>query len=384
MRCSSFLKIYEIYFGLLVFWMVPNFIEGQVSSSVLSTGKWERALIPFWKTDTIYNEIIQPIKDQSSLPVGNLLFQAKEVISVTDGYQKKEFQKGKDWKYKRGKIVIPKGSEIPYFNREDLIYRDKKEGVSMKSSLPDKYILFSENGLLQSRQLAVTYVKKRKSQWKGRIQNIARNQLVQTLLKLKEGKTVKIVFYGDSIETGANSSSTLGQSPFLPTWPELIVYNLRNNYSGAIEYSNKSKGGMKASWGVENADKLVNPENPDLVIIGFGMNDGSVGISPRKFTNQLQSIVNSIKRENPQCEFILITPMIPNPDAIQSGIQKKYRKPIFDLQKKGVAIADLTSVHEELLLHKSYQDMTGNNVNHPNDYLARWYAQVISALLIEK
>lgn len=384
MRYSSFLKIYKFYFGLLVFWMLPSLLEAQVSSSVLSTGEWERALIPFWKTDTIYNEIIQPIKDESSLPLGNLLFQAKKVISVTDGYQKKEYQKGKDWKYKMGKIVIPKGSEIPYFNQEDLIYSDKKEGISMKSSLPDKYILFSENGLLQSRQLAVTYVKKKQSEWKVEIQNIAKSQLVLTLLKLRKGKPVKIVFFGDSIETGANSSSTLNQSPFLPTWPELIVFNLRNTYPGVIEYSNKSKGGMKASWGVENVDKLVNPENPDLVIVGFGMNDGSAGVNPTKFTYQIQSIVNSIKRENPQCEFILITPMIPNPVAIQSGIQKKYRDPIFGLQKKGIAIADLTSVHEEFLHHKSYQDMTGNNVNHPNDYLARWYAQVISALLIEK
>jgi len=42
----------------------------------------------------------------------------------------------------------------------------------------------------------------------------------------------------------------------------------------------------------------------------------------------------------------------------------------------------MTSVHGELLRHKAYQDMTGNNINHPNDYLARWYAQVIGALLI--
>ncbi|MBX2924337.1 MAG: hypothetical protein KF746_19200 [Chitinophagaceae bacterium] len=74
--------------------------------------------------------------------------------------------------------------------------------------------------------------------------------------------------------------------------------------------------------------------------------------------------------------------MLANPDAIQSQIQKAYQQPLLELEGPGIAIADMTAVHEELLRHKAYQDMTGNNVNHPNDYLARWYAQVISALLI--
>jgi hypothetical protein len=41
-------------------------------------------------------------------------------------------------------------------------------------------------------------------------------------------------------------------------------------------------------------------------------------------------------------------------------------------------------VHAELLLHKRYIDITGNNVNHPNDFLIRWYFQMVSSLLLEK
>ncbi len=74
--------------------------------------------------------------------------------------------------------------------------------------------------------------------------------------------------------------------------------------------------------------------------------------------------------------------VLANPDAVQSKIQKEYQQPLLNLKDTGIAIADMTAIHEELLRHKAYQDMTGNNVNHPNDYLARWYAQVVSALLI--
>jgi hypothetical protein len=46
-------------------------------------------------------------------------------------------------------------------------------------------------------------------------------------------------------------------------------------------------------------------------------------------------------------------------------------------EEAGVALADLTTLHKEYLTVKNYRDMTGNNVNHPNDFLMRLYAQTI-------
>jgi len=45
-------------------------------------------------------------------------------------------------------------------------------------------------------------------------------------------------------------------------------------------------------------------------------------------------------------------------------------------------VADMQSIHHALLKHKRYIDMTGNNVNHTNDFLTRVYAQVVSSLLL--
>ncbi len=50
--------------------------------------------------------------------------------------------------------------------------------------------------------------------------------------------------------------------------------------------------------------------------------------------------------------------------------------------RPGVALADMTSIWAEMLKHKKDWDMTGNGVNHPNDFGHRVYAQVLSALLI--
>ncbi len=340
------------------------------------------SLQPFWKADTIYNEAIQPVKTGSKNAKARLLFKASKILSVQDAHLQKEYIKGRDWKYRNGKIVLTATSAIPYFTNDELFFKEKKAGVSMESNKEGNYILFSEGGLLQSRQLAVTYVKEKKENWAGKVHVYAERLLPRTLAKLKAGKPLNMVFYGNSIESGANSSITLHQPPFLPTWPEMIVYNLRDHYSSSIQFKNRSKGGMLARWGQENAAALLGSENPDLVVIGFGMNDGTFKVEPALLVDQIKGIMRAVKATNPLCEFILITTMLANPDAIQSQIQKAYQQPLLKLEGVGIAIADMTAVHEELLRHKAYQDMTGNNVNHPNDYLARWYAQVVSALLI--
>ena len=48
-----------------------------------------------------------------------------------------------------------------------------------------------------------------------------------------------------------------------------------------------------------------------------------------------------------------------------------------ELNTSKIAVAEVTSAHKYVLEHKEYYDMTGNNVNHPNDFLARIYAMVI-------
>jgi hypothetical protein len=45
---------------------------------------------------------------------------------------------------------------------------------------------------------------------------------------------------------------------------------------------------------------------------------------------------------------------------------------------KNTAVCDMTRLSSELYEKgKRFRDMTGNNVNHPNDFLARIYAQAI-------
>jgi lysophospholipase L1-like esterase len=337
---------------------------------------------PFWKADTITDERIQIIKDQHGAG-GALLFSAKKILSVKSTDQKTTFVKGRDWNYADGKINIGTGSAIPLIKKEDLVFRENKSGLSMKGKAPGTFVLFNENAYFSARQISVTYIPKKNRKWDGPVPVFQETNLPVTINKLAAKKGINIVFYGNSIETGYNASGFENVPPYMPTWPELIVYHLRCVYGTQVTCNNTSVPGKLAKWGLDSVSSNVCAYQPDLVIIGFGMNDGSENVSPDQYREQISGIINAVSAAKPQTEFIIIAPMLANPDAVQSGLQASYKAELEKLVKKGVVLADMTGVHAELLRHKSYQDMTGNNVNHPNDYLARWYAQIISGLLIK-
>jgi hypothetical protein len=60
----------------------------------------------------------------------------------------------------------------------------------------------------------------------------------------------------------------------------------------------------------------------------------------------------------------------------------QYRDALAGLCQEGIALADMTSIWTEFFKRKQDWDLTGNGVNHPNDFGHRVYAQVLSALLV--
>ncbi|MBQ4269425.1 MAG: SGNH/GDSL hydrolase family protein [Clostridia bacterium] len=116
------------------------------------------------------------------------------------------------------------------------------------------------------------------------------------------------------------------------------------------------------------------------------MNDGSAYTSAQEYYKNMAKLVEEIRAENPLCEFVVIGTMLPNANLCWKeggksvlGNQEAYLDQLKTLcnQKKGVALADITTLHKEYLTVKNYRDMTGNNINHPNDFLVRLYAQTI-------
>lgn len=55
--------------------------------------------------------------------------------------------------------------------------------------------------------------------------------------------------------------------------------------------------------------------------------------------------------------------------------QSEYGTVLKGFQGTGVAVTEFGSMHKCLLEKKRFIDMTGNNVNHPNDFLIRCHAK---------
>jgi lysophospholipase L1-like esterase len=245
-------------------------------------------------------------------------------------------------------------------------------------TLDGGYLTFSESSFFNDKQLAVTYA--HDEAWSGPVPESAEKYLPRTFQALRQGTPLKLVVFGDSISSGSNASGKSVRAPWMPRWADLVVAQLRQTYHSEIEYINPSLGGMTSRWGKETIHGLVSFEKPDLVILGFGMNDGG-GFGVAEFVNNTTAMMESVRAQNPNAEFILIMSMQPNARWRDLTLMSAYRDELKKMEGPSVAVADIWSIHSYLLEHKTYWDMTGNHVNHPNDFLVRIYAQVLLELL---
>ncbi|MCA9032066.1 MAG: hypothetical protein KDA66_14720, partial [Planctomycetaceae bacterium] len=96
-------------------------------------------------------------------------------------------------------------------------------------------------------------------------------------------------------------------------------------------------------------------------------------------------MISSARETCPDAEFILVASMLGNRDwiTLKHDVFPKYRDELEQLCQPGIALADMTSTWDEFLRRKQDHDLTGNGVNHPNDFGHRVYAQILSSLLVK-
>ena len=154
---------------------------------------------------------------------------------------------------------------------------------------------------------------------------------------------------------------------------------MEEKWKSPICFHNTSVGGVDSDWAIENAVQRAGAYQPDLVILGFGMNDRCGMEEYRNKTNKLMEVIRKVSLET---EFLLLATTLPNELADTEPYhfwahQDEYSESLMGLEGAGVAVADIQAVQKEIGKRKRYIDITGNWLNHPNDYLARIQAQVV-------
>lgn len=333
-------------------------------------------LSPFWAGNEMTNETLLPVREaDGSIRPMPLLYPAEEILSVRGATLETEYRPGRDWALAEGRLVIPAGSEIPVMDHDDY-YPPADDGHCFPHS-EGGFIRFGEGAYFHRRQIAVSY--RHGGKWDGPVPTDKTALLPRTAKLLRSGEAMNCLIFGDSISTGANASGVVGAPPYQKPWYELTAEGLAAFYGTAgIRLLNTSVGGKTSAWGRDTARENAAALRPDLCVIGFGMNDGSGRVPPETFIGNLTAIMETTRAENPACEFVLIATTLANREVKGFlGNQADYLLPMLALEREGVCVADMTSLHAALLRRKAFRDMSGNNVNHPNDFLSRAYAQLM-------
>ena len=367
-------------------WMLMGGLVA-VNAQEASWGTWAQWLAPIWEGDTMHGESVLFVQESpDTRPKAALLFPAESIVSVIQTSTGLEYIEGKDFALTEDKtgLVLPEGSRILSRTREEL-YPPKDSPNSYPAKRDsDRHMFFGEGHFFHDQQVEVTYTHKA-GLWQERgayVPAAAVDELAKTRARLSKREPVMMVLLGDSISAGGNASGMTVSAPYMPSFGWLAAHGLRAQHEAPVTFKNFAVGGKATGWGVEVAPEIAK-EKPDLTIIAFGMNDASGRIETPMYLANTKAIMDTVRAANPDAEFILVATMTGNPEWTASSYEHydAYREGLKTLAGPGVAVADLTSVWEELLRHKEYVSFTGNGVNHPNDLGHRLYAQVILALL---
>jgi acyl-CoA thioesterase-1 len=348
--------------------------------------------IPFWQAGTM-RESALPIRwTGEPSPVARLLYLPKQILSVTSATREIAYEAGQDYQVDlaTGEIRLPAGSRILYKEEVELYPRmgSDQNQIANRRGMPEVGILFGEGDFYHRLQAEVTYTCA-PGQWRGYVPSFAdKHRLPRTMDKLWRQEPLRLLLVGDSISEGYNASGLSNVPPFCPPYGEQVAAGLERAYGGQVILENHAVAGWSSAQGLEQirSERLAD-RRPDLVIIAYGMNDAWAS-DPVGF----QGIIGQIMEEFCRAEYslaefradlVLVAPMLPNPELhIPSDQFPAYRDALAALCGPGVILADMTAVWTELLKRKTFWDVTGNGVNHPNDFGHRLYAQTLLGLLV--
>ena len=340
---------------------------------------------PFWQSNTMRGESLFFVQQTGELPTVQLLFEPLELLSVKSTTQEITYQEGKDYLLDRHArtLTLPLGSRIPFKTAAELRPPQGSPHTLKGAGTPERGFLWSEGSFFHELQVEATYTHAADA-WQSYVPSFAGALLPRTIRKLRDKEPLNLVVLGDSISAGYNASGFVKAPPFMPPYPELVTHELERHYGAPIQLTNISVAGQTTSWGLQQT-AAVSAAQPDLVILAFGMND-SHRLKTEVYLSNTRQIIQQVKAATPGAELVLVASSLPNPDLSRERIETlaQFEAGLKQMSGPGVAVADVTAVWTELLKHKNYLDISGNGINHPNDFAHRAYAQIILGLLVEQ
>ena len=326
---------------------------------------------PLLSSKSIDREPVLFIREEGqAVATGRLLFIPASMPTLKSPDLKTIFEEGKDYRWKPGSrtLELVTGSRIPFKTSAEMVPPPGSPNTLFG-------VLFSEGRTFHDLQMLVRY--RHTGSWP--LKSLPKPPaLSKTLAKLRAKQPIKLVALGDSITEGYNASGFKASEapPSQPSYPQLVANTLKSRFGAAVELANLGVAGTDANWGLGRVDKVA-AQKPDLVILAFGMNHSDPASA---FASTMRRLCDAVMTACPAAEIIVVAPMTGNPRAFPVERFIGYRDVLRSLTSTKIALADVTTPWLELLKYKNFSDLSGNNINHPNDFGHRLYAEVICQL----
>ena len=188
--------------------------------------------------------------------------------------------------------------------------------------------------------------------------------VAKTLAKLRAGKPVTIVCWGDSVTVGGDASTPDRR------YVDLFGIRLRKRFSkGQIKVINAGIGGTSTNGRLKAYPKEVLAQKPDLITVEF-VND--MGIPEPELERSYGEILQRVREAG--AALILITPHFTMPQwmNLPNGRGPDGRHAVAFLRRfaaeQKVPLADASRRWEQLeTLGIPYETLLMNGINHPDD-----------------
>lgn len=380
-----------------------------------------QTITPFWKNEengfvTVYDEIVVPIEYSSSGQAqGFLTYTPSQILSVKN-YSGEIIYTSNQYSLSDNKISFSTSSGLPYLKDEWIDNKNVPSawagGVSASSyndggGTNNGACIVSEAEITRTNHLLVTYTFDASQELGFTVPQFQPQNYPNLLSKLESGQPVKILVFGDSISVGSSASGFVGFAPFLPTWFNLIKeYLVQTYYQGdqsKVTIENQSVGGVTSSYGVKAlTENTFDKTGYDLIIIGFGMNDGSQGVNEYIFSSNISMMIGDLRASSPKADFVVLGNFIPNPktpfyNTLHSSYMLQLQNIATELNlssnaQSGCTFVNMYEISSAILSKKQannsedsryqYLDISANYANHPNDFMVRLYAGAILSTFI--
>lgn len=370
----------------------------------------EKFTTPFYETQIQYDEGFFLLENaDGSIGDVRLLFPIAKLLEVRSNDLTKVYRDGEDYVVTEdGKLRITENSGIKAMKRTDFFLPDDVAADFLYNSNAGddagKKPTTDKDALYPYRYVA-TYI--RDEVYDGFVPENKSAKVKKLTDKIGRGEKLNLLYFGDSIGTGAGASGSFDKLA------DLLSSGMASRASVRTLMRNASVGGINSSDAkliVEGNLASIRPDfrnsaiaaynliekyaaSTDVAFIAFGANDCAGNVPSATFEANICAVADYFRDKNPDVTIVFVTSMNISPKVKKSAEKGGANLNIYDIERYADVLdgleteyenslnADIFRLQRSLLSVKKWEDLIADNLNHPCDYMQRIYVQGIIATM---